>query len=167
MLVQCEGADLVSNLAIIPGIKLKTFFSHQIPRSIIPSHMGENFQFTLPSQLFESSCMGLCSKQSFIFEMFSQESKHDHTIGENTLHFPSWSSVMSNIVQFINLYYGWLGKVYKDQFHIFSIFKKQMGLISLLVSLHYNLSPLDSSIFLGVNIIECPSRVEKKTKICF
>ena len=41
-----------------------------------------------------------------------------------------------------------------------------MGLISFSVSLHYNLSPFDSSIFLGVNIIECLSRVEEKTKNC-
>ena len=64
--------------------------------------------------------MGLCSKQSFIFEIFSQESKHDHTIGENTLHFPSWSFIMSNIVQIINPYYGWLEKLYKEQFYVFS-----------------------------------------------
>ena len=73
---------------------------------------------------------------------------------------------MSNIVQFLNLYYGWFEKVYKDQFHLFSIFKQQMGLISFLVSLHYNLSPFGSSIFPGVNITECPSRVEEKTKNC-
>ena len=46
------GTDIVSNLEIIPRIKLKTFPSHQIPRSIIPSHLGENFQSTLSSQLF-------------------------------------------------------------------------------------------------------------------
>ena len=39
-----------------------------------------------------------------------------------------------------------------------------MGLISFSVSLHYNLSPFDPSIFPGVNIIECSSRVEEKTK---
>ena len=57
-------------------------------------------------------------------------------------------------------------KVYKDQFHLFSIFKQQMGLISFTVSLHYNLSPFDSPISSGVNIIECPSRVEEKIKNC-
>ena len=41
-----------------------------------------------------------------------------------------------------------------------------MGLILFLVSLHYNLSPFGSSIFPGVNITECPSRVEEKTKNC-
>jgi len=110
--------------------------------------------------------MDLCSKQSFIFEIFSQESKHGQMIGENTLHFPSWSSVMSNIVQFINLYYGWLEKAYKDKFHLFSIFKQQTGLISFTVSLHYNLTPFDSPISSGVNRIECPSRIEEKTKNC-
>ena len=38
-----------------------------------------------------------------------------------------------------------------------------MGLISVTVSLHYNLSPFDSS---GVNRIECPNKVEEKTKNC-
>ena len=74
-----SDTDLASNLAIIPGIQLKTFLSPQILRSIVPSHMGENFQSTLPSQIFESSCMGLCSKQSFIFKIFNQE--HAHMIG--------------------------------------------------------------------------------------
>ena len=110
--------------------------------------------------------MDLCSKQSFIFEIFSQESKHGQMIGENTLHFPSWSSVMSNIVQFINLYYGWLEKTYKDKFHLFSIFKQQTGLISFTVSLHYNLTPFDSPISSGVNRIESPGRAKEKTKNC-
>ena len=63
LLVQCVDTNLVSNLAIIPRIKLKTFSSHQLPRLIIPSHMEENFQSTLLSQLFESSCMGFWSNQ--------------------------------------------------------------------------------------------------------
>ena len=107
----------------------------------------------------------MCSNQT-IFEIFSQEFEHGHIIGENTLHFPSWSSVMSNIFQFINLSYGWLEKVCKDQFHLFSIFKQQMGLISFTVSLHHNLSPFDSPISSRVNRIECPSMVEEKTKNC-
>ena len=73
---------------------------------------------------------------------------------------------MNNIFQFINLPQGWLEKVYKDQFHLFSIFKQQMGLISFTVSLHYNVFPFDSPISFGVNRIECPSRVEEKTKNC-
>ena len=52
------------------------------------------FQSTLPSQPFESSCMGFCSNQA-IFEIFSQEFEHGHIIGENALHFPSWSSVLT------------------------------------------------------------------------
>ena len=90
MLVQCEDTDLVSNLAIIPGIKLKTFFSHQFSRSIIPSHMGENFQSTISSQSFESFCMGLCSNQVVTFKIFSQESKHGHIIGENAFFQSAW-----------------------------------------------------------------------------
>ena len=121
MSVQCVDTDLALNLAIILGTQLKAFFSHQIPRSIIPSHLGENFQSTLPSQLFESSCVGLCSIQDATFEIFSQEFEHGHIIGENALHFPYRSSIMNNIFQFINLLYGWLEKVYKDQFHLFSI----------------------------------------------
>ena len=105
--------------------------------------------------------MGLCSNQAVTFEIFSQEFEHGHIIGKNVLHFPSRSSVMNNIFQFINLSYGWLEKVYKDQFHLFSIFKQQMGLISFIVSFHYNFSPFDS---LGVNRFECPIRVEEKTK---
>ena len=144
---------------------MKAFPSDQIPRSIVPS-LRENFQATLPCQLFESSCMGLCSNQAVTFEIFSQESEHGHIIGENVLHIFSQSSLMNNMFQFLNLSYGRLEKVYKDQFHLFSIFKQQMGLISFRVSLHYNLSPYDFSIFPGVNIIECPSRVEEKTKNC-
>ena len=69
-LVQCVDTNLVSNLEIILGMKLKAFPSHQIPRSIIPS-LGENFQSTLPSQLFESSCMGLSSAQVVTFKIFN------------------------------------------------------------------------------------------------
>ena len=156
---------LVSNLEITPGINLKTLSSHQIPRSIIPN-LGETFQSTLPSQLFESFCMGLCSNQAVIFENFSQEFEHGHIMGENALHFLYRSSVMNNILQFINISCMWLEKLYKDQFHLFSIFEQQMGLISFSVLLHYNLSPFDPSIFPRVNIIECPSRVEEKTKNC-
>ena len=162
--VQCVDTDLASNLAIIPGIQLKIVFSDQFPRSIILSHKGENFQSALPSQLFESSCMGLCFDQSF-FEIFNQEHKHCHIIGENALHFLFKSWVMNNIFQSINLSYGWLEKVYKDQFHLFSIFEQQMGLISFSVSLHYNSSPFDFPIFSAVNGIECPSRVERRKQI--
>ena len=71
---------------------------------------------------------------------------------------------MNNIFQFISISYGWLEKVYKDQIHLFSIFKQQMGLISFTVSFHYNLFPSDSPISSSVNRIECPSKVEEKTK---
>ena len=144
---------------------MKKKSSHQFPRSIILSHLGENFQSTLPSQLFESSCVGLSFNREIIFEIFSQE-LHYHIIGEKTHHISFQSSVMNNFFQFVNLYYGWLEKVYKDQFHIFSIFKQQMGLISFIVSLHYNLSPFYSPISYGVNRIECLSKVEEKTKNC-
>ena len=73
---------------------------------------------------------------------------------------------MNNIFQSINLHYGWLEKVYKDLFHLFSSFKWPTGLISFSVSLHYNLSPFDSPISSEVNRIECPSKVEEKTKNC-
>ena len=73
---------------------------------------------------------------------------------------------MNNISQFINLSYGWMKKLYKDQFHLFSIFEQQMGLISISISLQYNLSPSGSSTFLGVNRIECFSWEEEKTKNC-
>ena len=111
--------DLVSNLTIIPRIKLKTFSSHQIIRSIILSHLGENFQSTLPSQLLQSSCMGLLSNQDVTFKIFSHESKHCLVIGENVFFQSAW---MNNIFWFTNLSYRWLEKVYKDQIHLFSIF---------------------------------------------
>ena len=41
-----------------------------------------------------------------------------------------------------------------------------MGLISFTISLHCNLSLFDSPISSGVNRIECPSKVEEKTKNC-
>ena len=166
MLVQCVDTDLVSNLEITPGINLKALFSHQILRSIIPS-LGENFQSAFPSKLFKSSCMGLSFNQVITFEILNQDFKHYHIIGEKELQVSSQSSVMNNFFQFVNLYYGWLEKVYKDKFHLFSIFKQQMGLISFTVSLHYNLSPFDFSISSDVNRIECPSKVEEKTKNCF
>ena len=166
MSVQCVDTDLASNLAIIPGIQLKTFYSHQIPRSIIPSHLGENFQSTLLSQLSESSCMGFCSDQVATFKIFSQESDNCCIIGEKALHFSFQLSWINNIFQFINLSYGWLDKVYKDHFHLFSILEQQMGLISILTSLQYNVSPFSFSTFPGVNIIECCSWEEEKTKNC-
>ena len=107
--------------------------------------------------------MGLSFNQVVTFEILNQEFKHYHVIGEKALHVSSQSSIMNNFFQFVNLYYGWLEKLYKDQFHLFSIFKQQMGLISFTVSLYYNFSPFDS---LGVNRFECPSRVEEKTKNC-
>ena len=109
-------------------------FSHQILRSIIPS-LGENCQSTLPSQLFKSSRMGLSFNQVVTFEILNQKFKHYHIIGENALHVSSQLSVMNKFFQFVNLYYGWLEKVYKDQFHLFSIFKQQMGLISFALKL--------------------------------
>ena len=96
--------------------------------------------------------MGLSFNQVVTFEISNQDFKHYHKIGEKVLHVSSQSSVMNNFFQFINLYYGWLEKVYRDQFHLFSNFKQQMGLISFIVSLHYNLSPFDSP---GVDRIQC------------
>ena len=110
--------------------------------------------------------MGLSFNQVVTFEILNQEFKHYHLIGENALDVSSQSSVMNKFFQFVNLYYGWLEKVYKDQFHLFSIFKQQMGSISFTVSLHYNLSPSDLPSSSGLNRIEGPSRVEEKTKNC-
>ena len=62
--------------------------------------------------------------------------------------------------------YGWPKKVYKNQFHFFSILEQQEGLISILVLSHYNVSPSGFSIFPGVNRIECPTHVEERTKNC-
>ena len=64
------GTNLVSNLEIIPRIRLKAFPSHQILRSIIPS-LGKNCQSTLSSQLFEFSCMGLSFNQVDTFQIFN------------------------------------------------------------------------------------------------
>ena len=107
--------------------------------------------------------MGLSFNQVVTFEISNQEFKYYHVIGEKALHVSSQSSLMNNFFQLVNLYYVWLEKVYKDHFHLFSIFKQQMGLISVTVSLHYNLSPFDS---LGVNRVECLNKVEEKTKNC-
>ena len=95
MLIQCVDTDLVLNLEITPGINLKALSSHQILRSIIPN-LGENFQSTLPSQLFKSSCMGLSLSQVVTFEILNQKFKHYHVIGEKALHVSSQSSVMNN-----------------------------------------------------------------------
>ena len=99
MLVQCVDTDLVSNLEITPGINLKALSSHQILRSIIPS-LRENFQSTLLSQLFKSSCMGLSVSQVVTFEVLNKKFKHYHIIGEKALHVSSQSSVMN---KFFNL----------------------------------------------------------------
>ena len=96
------GTDLVSNFEIIPRIRLKAFSSHQIPRSIIPS-LGENFQSTLSSQLFKSSCMGFSFNQVVTFEIFNKDFKHYHIIGEKALHVSSQSSVMNKFFQLVNL----------------------------------------------------------------
>ena len=110
--------------------------------------------------------MGLSFNQVVTFEILNQEFKHYHVIGENALHVSSQSSLMNKFFQFVSLCYGWLEKAYKDQFHLFSIFKQQMGLISFTVSLHYNLSPFGFPISFGVNRIECLNKVEEKTKNC-
>ena len=70
---------------------------------------------------------------------------------------------MNFMFQFVNLSYGRLEKVYKDQFHLFSILEQQEGLTSILVLSHYNLSPYAFSNFSRVNIIECPTHVEDRT----
>ena len=75
MLVQCVDIDVVLNLEITPRINLKALSSHPILRSIIPS-LGENFQSTLPSQLFKSSCMGLSFSQVVTFKILNQDFKH-------------------------------------------------------------------------------------------
>ena len=87
-------------------------------------------------------------------------------VGGKAFHSMFQSSWINNIFQFINTSYGWLEKVYKDQFHLFSIFEQQMGLFSILISLQYNLSPSGFSTCLGVNRIECFSWEEEKTKNC-
>ena len=56
--------------------------------------------------------------------------------------------------------------IYIDQFHLFSIFEQQMGVISILISLKYNVSPFGFSTFPRVNRIECRSWEEEKTKNC-
>ena len=118
---------------------------------------------TLPSQLFKSSCVGVWPDQAFLFRIFNQESEHCHIVGEKSLHVSSQSSLMINMFQFVNVSYGGLEKVYKDQFHLFSILEQQEGLISILVLSHYNLSPSFFSIFHGVNRIVCPTHVQERT----
>ena len=93
--------------------------------------------------------MGLCSNQAVTFEIFSQEFEHCHIVREKSLHVSSQSSLMNNIFQFVNLSNGWMEKVYKDQFQLFSILEQQEGLTSILVLSHYNLFPSGFSIFPG------------------
>ena len=68
-------------------IDLKTFPS-QIPRSIIINHKEDNryFQFTLPSQLLKSSCMGSCSNQVLTCKIFSKESRECQLVNGKTFH---------------------------------------------------------------------------------
>ena len=73
---------------------------------------------------------------------------------------------MHDIFKFANPFDWVIERLYKDYFHFFSIIEQKVGRISTSVPLHYNLSPFGSSIFLGANIIECPSQVEEKTKNC-
>ena len=73
---------------------------------------------------------------------------------------------MNKFFQFVNLYYGWLEKVYKINFIFSPFLNNKWAWSHSQVSLHYNLSPFDFPISLGENRIECPSKVEEKTKNC-
>ena len=52
-------------------------------------------------------------------------------------------------------------KLYKDQFHIFSFFKEQMGLISISGLLIYNLSLFCFTIDYNVSMIECANQKDE------
>jgi hypothetical protein len=68
--------------------------------------------------------------------------------GEKALHVPFQSLWNHNVsCQVIN-HSWWLEKVFKDQFHIFSIFEHQVGLTLIFRLLSFNLSPLE---FLIIN----------------
>ena len=82
------------------------------------------FQSTLPSHLLKSFCMVTC-------EIFDTESQKCQVVNGKTFHL--LLSLVHNAFNFAN-FIDWVNeKLYKDQFHIFSFFKQQMGLISILV----------------------------------
>ena len=73
------------------------------------------FQSTLPSQFLKPFCMVSC-------EIFGTKSRKCQVVNDKTFHL--LSSLVYNAFNFAN-FFDWVNeKLYKDQFHIFSIFKQ-------------------------------------------
>ena len=71
------------------------------------------------------------------------------------------SSLVHNVFNFSN-FFDWVNEnLYKDQFHIFSFYKQQMGLISISGLKISNLSIICFTIDHDMSMIECPNQKEE------
>ena len=97
--------------------------------------------------------MGLCSNQAITCEIFGTESRKCQVANDKTFHL--LSSLVHNAFNFANFFDWVIEKLYKDQFHFFSFFKQQMGLISISSLLISNLSLFCFTIDHNVSMIVC------------
>ena len=98
-----------------------------------------------------------CSNQVLTWEIFGKESRECQVVSGKIFHLFFQSSMVHNAFNFANSF-DWVEKLFKDQFHIFSIFKQQMGLISISGLLISNLSLFCFTIDHNVSMIECPNQ---------
>ena len=75
--------------------------------------------------------------------------------------FHLFSSLVHNDFIFANFFDWVIEKLYKDQFHIFSFFKQQMGLISISGLMISNLSLCCFTIDNDVSMIECANQKDE------
>ena len=164
---QIVNIKLDQKITIIPTVE-SAFFC-QNPKSNLFIHLGEfsYLQSTLPSQLFQSS-LGWCSSQIFALEFFNRKYMHDYIIGEKALHFPFQSSWNNNACCQIINHFWWLEKVFKDQFHLFSIFEHQVGLVLIFRLLSLDLSPLGFYLIISPKEkqIEYVREVNEEVNLC-
>jgi hypothetical protein len=132
----CPRIITFSNLEILPRIKsvinLNASPSFKISRSVIIDHVGGNiyFQSTLPYRLFKSFCLGLRLNKFSGF--LSHKSKSGQEVDCGTFYYVVQSSSVYSIRCLIE-------KLYKNQFHFFSVLKQQLGLILFIRLLIYEL----------------------------
>ena len=92
-------------------------------------------------------------------KIFGTESRKCQVVNGKTFHL--LSSLVHNAFNFANFFDWVIEKLYKDQFHIFSFFKQQMGLISISGLLISNLSLFCFTIDHNVSMIECDNQKDE------
>ena len=93
-------------------------------------------------------------------KIFSTESRKYQVVSGKTFHL--LSSLVHNAFNVANFFEWVIQKLYKDQFHIFSFFKQQLGLISISSLLISNLSLFCLTVDHNVSMIECANQKDER-----